>query len=100
MLQNPIALPSPATAHDDRLLHGGATLSGCVRRSLAEYFSRLGDQSPADLYDLVVSEIEKPLLDVVLTETQGNVSRAATILGINRGTLRKKLKRYGIKAMR
>lgn len=49
-----------------------------------------------DVYDLVLSELEAPLLEEVMTYTRGNQTRAAILLGINRGTLRKKLKKYGM----
>ena len=49
-----------------------------------------------DLYQLVIGEVEKPLFKAVLRYTNGNQSEAAEILGINRGTLRKKLKQYGL----
>jgi Fis family transcriptional regulator len=48
------------------------------------------------LYELVLGEVEPPLLRTVMEYTRGNQSRAAEILGINRGTLRKKLKTYGL----
>lgn len=71
-------------------------LAGHVRESLEQYFAELNGQPPSNLYDLVLSEIEQPLLDVVMSETRGNLSKAAAFLGLNRATLRKKLKKYGI----
>jgi len=56
----------------------------------------LRERSSANLYDLVVGLVEKPLLRAVLRETSGNQVRAAQILGINRNTLRKKLTEHGI----
>ncbi len=50
-----------------------------------------------DLYELVLAEVEQPLLDMVMQYTCGNQTRAALMMGINRGTLRKKLKKYGMK---
>lgn len=64
--------------------------------ALDQYFSTLNGDRPADLYDLVLSEVEEPLFRAVMDYTQGNQSRAAGVLGINRGTLRKKLKTYSI----
>jgi Fis family transcriptional regulator len=61
---------------------------------LHSYFANLNGHKPGDLYQLVMGEVEKPLFRAVLTYTQGNQSEAAEILGINRGTLRKKLKTY------
>ena len=49
-----------------------------------------------DLYELVLAEVEQPLLDTIMQYTRGNQTRAATMMGINRGTLRKKLKKYGM----
>jgi Fis family transcriptional regulator len=50
------------------------------------------------LYDLVLAEIEQPLLEVVMSETRGNITKAAAFLGLNRATLRKKLQKYGLDA--
>jgi Fis family transcriptional regulator len=71
-------------------------LRGHAERALSDYFTRLNGHCPARLYDLVLREVEEPLLRMVLDYAQGNQSRAATILGINRGTLRKKLKQFGL----
>ncbi len=62
--------------------------------ALKSYFDRLNGHSPGDLYDLVLGEVEEPLLKTVMKFSHGNQSKAAGILGINRGTLRKKLKQY------
>jgi Fis family transcriptional regulator, factor for inversion stimulation protein len=67
-----------------------------AERALSDYFMSLNGHRPAHLYDLVLREVEEPLFRVVLDYAQGNQSRAAGILGINRGTLRKKLKRFGL----
>jgi Fis family transcriptional regulator len=67
-----------------------------VYRALNNYFAQLGDGRPAELYDMVLAEIEIPLLESVLAYTRGNQSKAAIILGLSRGTLRKKLKLYNI----
>jgi Fis family transcriptional regulator, factor for inversion stimulation protein len=64
--------------------------------ALNEYFESLNGDRPGDLYDLVIGEVERPLFKAVLDYTHGNQSLAAGILGINRGTLRKKLKQYHI----
>ena len=63
-----------------------------AERALSDYFTSLNGHRPAHLYDLVLREVEEPLFRVVLDYAEGNQSRAAGILGINRGTLRKKLK--------
>jgi len=64
--------------------------------ALDSYFTNLNGHKPARLYDLVLREVEEPLFRAVMSYADGNQSRAATILGINRGTLRKKLKEYGL----
>jgi Fis family transcriptional regulator len=69
-------------------------LSSLTDECLHSYFESLNGHKPGDLYQLVIGEVEKPLLRAVLTYTHGNQSEAAEILGINRGTLRKKLKDY------
>ena len=65
-----------------------------VRESLERYFDELNGQPPSELYDLVLAEIEQPLLEVVMAQTRGNISKAAAFLGLNRATLRKKLQKY------
>ena len=67
-----------------------------AEHALSEYFMSLNGHKPAHLYDMVLREVEEPLFRVVLDYVQGNQSRAAGILGINRGTLRKKLKQLGL----
>jgi len=65
-------------------------------QALESYFESLNGHKPGQLYDLVMREVEEPLFKAALDYAQGNQSRAADILGINRGTLRKKLKTYGL----
>jgi len=69
-------------------------LSSLTDECLHHYFESLNGHKPGDLYQLVIGEVEKPLFRAVLHYTNGNQSEAAEILGINRGTLRKKLKEY------
>jgi Fis family transcriptional regulator len=69
-------------------------LSNLTDECLNSYFETLNGHKPGDLYQLVIGEVEKPLFRAVLAYTKGNQSEAAEILGINRGTLRKKLKDY------
>ncbi len=64
--------------------------------ALKSYFASLNGDRPGDLYDLVIGEVERPLLKAVMEYTDGNQSQAAGILGINRGTLRKKLRDYSL----
>ena len=69
-------------------------LRNLTEEALRKYFKDLNGHQPGELYDLVLGEIEPPLFETVMDYAQGNQSRAAEILGINRATLRKKLKHY------
>lgn len=73
-----------------------APLRSQVEVALAAYFATLEGARPCDLYDVVMREVERPLLVSVLAYVGGNQSRAAEVLGLSRGTLRKKLKDHGI----
>jgi two-component system nitrogen regulation response regulator GlnG len=73
-----------------------ASLEEIIERKLMECVRGLRQRSTANLYDLMIGLVEKPLLRAVLRETEGNQVRAAQILGINRNTLRKKLTEHGI----
>ena len=75
---------------------GDGALGSMAQEALEQYFQTLNGHKPEELYDLVIGEVEKPLFRAVLDYTGGNQSLAATILGINRGTLRKKLRRHGL----
>ena len=66
--------------------------------ALDAYFQRLNGHRPSGLYQLVLREVEEPLFRTVLDYASGNQSQAAVILGINRGTLRKKLRQFGLSA--
>jgi Fis family transcriptional regulator len=72
-------------------------ISICVRKALDGYFKDLDGEKPCAIYEMVVGCVEKPLLQVILDHAQGNQTRAAEILGLNRNTLRKKMKTHGIK---
>lgn len=72
------------------------TLKDCVRQALTEYFQQVDGEEVSNLYEMVLSEVEAPLLEVVLEISRSNQSRAAQILGLNRGTLRKKLKQHNL----
>ena len=73
-----------------------APLASAVRAALELYFEQLGDQEADDLYQMVLKEVERPLLETVMYYCANNQTKAARSLGINRGTLRKKLKQYGL----
>lgn len=84
----PIQVPNTGTPQQP--------LRTCVEQALENYFSQLEGNSPSNLYELVLAEVESPLLEVVLRQTRGNQTKAAKLLGISRGTLRKKLKQYDL----
>jgi Fis family transcriptional regulator len=71
-------------------------LASCVRSALEAYFRDLDGEPPHAVYDMLLSCVEKPMLEYVLNHAGGNQSKAAEILGLNRNTLRKKLKQYDI----
>ena len=71
-------------------------LGGCVEKALINYFDDLGGQDTSDLYELVISQVEKPLFEIVLNQYNGNITRAAQALGLNRGTVLGRLKKYGL----
>ncbi len=71
-------------------------LAICVSDSLKQYIKDLNGEAPADLYDMVISQVEKPLLEIIMQRAENNQCRAAQMLGINRNTLRKKLRDHGL----
>ncbi|GGI88146.1 DNA-binding transcriptional regulator Fis [Shewanella gelidii] len=71
-------------------------LRDSVKRAVTNFFSQLDGQEASEVYEMVLCEVERPLLDIIMQHTRGNQTRAANMLGINRGTLRKKLKKYGM----
>lgn len=68
-----------------------------VRRAIDGYFKDLDGEKVCGVYDMVINSVEKPLLESVLTRVRGNQTHAAQMLGLNRNTLRKKMKAHGIK---
>lgn len=72
------------------------TLRDSVEHALENYFSQLDGAPVTDVYQLVLNEVEAPLLEKVMEYTGDNQTRASAMLGLNRGTLRKKLKQYGL----
>ena len=66
-------------------------IDACVRESLEQYFKDLRGAEPHSMHDMVIAAVEKPLLDVVMKHADGNQSKAAEWLGVNRNTLRRKL---------
>jgi len=72
-------------------------LADAVRRSLERYYKDMDGETPTGIYEMVLKNIEKPMIETVLKFTEGNQSLAATMLGINRNTLRKKMHQLHIK---
>jgi Fis family transcriptional regulator, factor for inversion stimulation protein len=66
-------------------------IESCVKETLQTYLHDLHDTQPAELYDLIVRAVEKPMLEVVMAHANQNQTKAAEWLGLNRNTLRKKL---------
>jgi Fis family transcriptional regulator, factor for inversion stimulation protein len=73
-------------------------LADAVKRSLERYFKDMDGEKPTAIYDMVLKNIEKPLIETVLIKASGNQSQAASMLGIDRNTLRKKIQQLRIKA--
>ncbi len=71
-------------------------LSHAVKHSIRRYLYELDGTQPNNMYDLVLRQVEQPLFEAILEHTKGNQSRAAELLGLNRGTLRKKLRSYNL----
>ena len=72
------------------------TIDEAVTKSLEKYFRDLDGTPPSAVYDMVIRAVERPMLEVVMRQAQGNQLRASEILGINRNTLRKKLVQHGM----
>lgn len=71
-------------------------IDDCIRASLEQYFRDLRGAEPHSIHDMVFDAVEKPLLEVVMKHADGNQSRAAEWLGVNRNTLRRKLLQHKI----
>ena len=72
-------------------------LADAVKRSLERYFRDMDGEKPTAIYDMVLKNIERPLIEMVLGKVAGNQSAAAVMLGIDRNTLRKKIQQLRIK---
>ncbi len=72
------------------------TLEACVHEQLNRYFEDLNGEAIGGIWQMVISAVERPMLEAVLERAEGNQSRAADMLGINRNTLRKKIEQYGV----
>jgi Fis family transcriptional regulator len=84
-----------STANDDNpLTDSVSNLRDAVTEAVRAYLDELDGQLSTDVYQMVLAEIEAPLLTEIMTYTRNNQTRASLMLGLNRGTLRKKLKQY------
>ena len=72
-------------------------LQAAVKRSLERYFKDMDGEKPTSIYDMVLKSVEKPMIQLVLGRAEGNLTLAATMLGIDRNTLRKKMQNLRIK---
>ncbi|MCB1507683.1 MAG: nitrogen regulation protein NR(I), partial [Hyphomicrobiaceae bacterium] len=99
-LQQGERAPEPASAEDGAGMAPSKSLSESVERHLAAYFAAYEDLPPAGLYHRILHEIEIPLISAALAATRGNQIRAAELLGLNRNTLRKKIRDLEIDVMR
>jgi len=72
-------------------------IAECVRKSLERYFKDLDGERPRTVYEMVIKNVEKPMIEVLLDYAEGNQTVAARWLGINRNTLRKKIEQLKIK---
>ncbi len=94
-----VAAKNP-TGNDDRP-RADESLSDSIDRHLAQYFANHKDDLPAaGLYDRILQEVERPLIEHTLTATRGNQIKAAKLLGLNRNTLRKKIRALDIQVVR
>jgi len=71
-------------------------LTSTVRKVMRQYFKDLDGEKCTGIYEMVVNAVERPMLEVVMTQAHGNQTRAAELLGLNRNTLRKKLQQHGL----
>ena len=72
-------------------------ISDAIKRSLKRYFKDMDGEKPTSIYDMVLQNVEKPMIETVLGHAEGNQTLAAAMLGIDRNTLRKKMHQLRIK---
>ncbi|MFL0801784.1 MAG: DNA-binding transcriptional regulator Fis [Agarilytica sp.] len=87
---------TPASSQEAYSAPQDQSLRDCVEKAVSNYFQHLEGQDVSDVYEMVLAEVEAPMLEVVMKYTRHNQTKAANVLGLNRGTLRKKLKQYGL----
>lgn len=72
-------------------------LAECVKQSLERYFKDMDGEKPTSIHEMVLKNVEKPMIETVLAHANGNQTLAAQMLGINRNTLRTKMQQLRIK---
>lgn len=72
-------------------------IASCIRKAIGGYLNDLDGEKPGNLYSMVIQSVEKPLIEIAIQHTNGNQTQAADLLGINRNTLRQKMKQFQIK---
>ncbi len=92
------AVDGDTAANDEQQAqsHQGSSLRDAVTASVRKYLDELDGQISTDVYQMVLAEIEAPLLEEIMAYTRHNQTKASVMLGLNRGTLRKKLKQYNL----
>ena len=96
MFDQNLTSPFTTTISNSSQVQTQKPLRASVKQAVNKYLKESNSLEIDNLYELVLAEIEAPLLEEVMTHTRGNQTRAANLMGINRGTLRKKLKQYGL----
>lgn len=71
-------------------------IAHAIEQNLNQYFRTLDGEPAQGVYDMVLNQVEKPMLNCVMRQCGGNQSKAAAVLGLNRNTLRKKLAQHGL----
>lgn len=95
-INNQTASLNQGTTSDSASFQSNPTLREHVAISMQQYLKQMQGQPLNDVYDLVLTQVEEPLLRAIMEHTRNNQTKAAKVLGLNRGTLRKKLKRYNL----
>lgn len=95
-LQAPSLDSMPTTSHDPDRQTQATSLRDSVAASVSEYLQELDGQLSTDVYQMVLAQVEAPLLEQIMAYTNNNQTKASLMLGLNRGTLRKKLKQYNL----
>ncbi len=91
----PPAVDGDTAANDEQLQTGDTSrLREAVTASVRQYLAELDGQLSTEVYQMVLAEVEAPLLEEIMAYTRNNQTKASVMLGLNRGTLRKKLKQY------